>query len=378
VRIAVICVLFLATATIEAVAAPPWRPTSVEVCQSIRHSDLAIYLPVKIGAIECLALVDTGASITFVDKTFASASGPRIASRTFRTAGDPIQVELRQLESFSVAGTRPGPHTVGLLDLEFARQSLGKPVACIVGMDFLRNFVLYVNMDAGTMHLCRRYDGRGKFETTYGFVFDEGGAPCCCVTIADQFIVSATLDTGCFDALTLQRGAFHTLMRDAGFKPLPHPWHAVGADGRPRAEHHGFTQVGLLGLSTVDAHVSSGSQSLAGIRMLNRCIWLADFPNKRLYLSRGEFHDASDRVDNFGMSFVRTPAGVVVTSVSPRSAAAEQGIREGDILQTLGDIEFTADNAGHTTTFLGAFRKEPVPVAARRNGKPIAFQLGKP
>jgi predicted metalloprotease with PDZ domain len=88
-----------------------------------------------------------------------------------------------------------------------------------------------------------------------------------------------------------------------------------------------------------------------------------------------------DTVARLGVNTIPTEQGVIVTGVQAGSAAEEAGVRGGDILLAVGDIEVTDEQFGEKfRTRFGRQAGAPLAIKVRRDGQPVTLnakvQLG--
>jgi hypothetical protein len=89
----------------------------------------------------------------------------------------------------------------------------------------------------------------------------------------------------------------------------------------------------------------SGSNFLS-LAYLSRFIVTLDFPNKRMYLQDGKAFNRPDRRDASGLHVIRKDGKTLVHTVDNGSAAAKSGIRNGDVILRVAQIE-----TGRTSLF---------------------------
>ncbi len=88
-----------------------------------------------------------------------------------------------------------------------------------------------------------------------------------------------------------------------------------------------------------------------------------------------ELHADSMRVSRLGTTTVADSAGVRVTAVAPGSSAEEAGVKEGDVLVKVGDVEIRGADFGEA--FRARYTGQPdglaLTIALRREGRPMTL-----
>ena len=111
-----------------------------------RFIDGHLYIPVVLNGVERLWILDTGASVSVVDKAFADAIGlKREGDIKGVGAGSTVDVSFATLPPFEVKGIRFDEQTVAVIDFSGIIRRLGVDIAGILGFDFLSRFVTRVD-----------------------------------------------------------------------------------------------------------------------------------------------------------------------------------------------------------------------------------------
>ncbi len=281
---------------------PPWRVA--------RHFPISRYgdpilVPVTVGGKEYLFVLDTGATTTVFDRSLRPLLGKPLATREVTTPGKNIVVELFSWPSATVAGfSYQSRIPVMCVDLEGARQVCGQPIHGLVGMDFLRNYVVQANFDGQRITLSQ--SGVGD-PATWGerqpMLFDRAGNPKLRASVSgvsESFLLDTgasgcNLSAGIFDAI-VDRGEAQIVGEALNF--------TAGGDVKTSIARlrsftvGGFEQRGLL-------FSSNPRRSSVGLSFLSRYAVTLDFPNRAIYLRKGERFNEPDHPDLSGLHLLR-------------------------------------------------------------------------
>src|SRR3954452_8835465 len=112
--------------------APSARPVSFELFRGNR-----IVVPVTINGHQTQALLDTGASMTTIDRTYARSIGlPQGFEIKAKGAGGDVEAELVTGLTVDVGALRIDKGNVGVMDLATVARGIGRPINVVLGRDF--------------------------------------------------------------------------------------------------------------------------------------------------------------------------------------------------------------------------------------------------
>jgi hypothetical protein len=334
----------------------------------------ALLLPVTFKGKTYRFLLDTGATCNFFDPSLpvggAGEAGtletPAGVTRTLNIAAPEAT-----LGKFSLRTREPAT----VLDLARIRQVSGSDIRGVVGMAFLRQHVVRLDMDKGEVLFLKSARPAG---TDSGEAFPlayERGSPVVNADLAGWGRAWFCVDTGDVGRAT---GNLAGPLLDGLVKTG-----TVEVVGRSLYESAGGTTVERisrakslrLGEITISGALFGESQLLSlGLGFLSRFVVTFDFPNDTLYLKKGKRFGQPDCHDRSGLHILRKDGKTVVDSLDKGSPAEAAGFKAGDILVQVG-----AARAEQTSMFqlrgLFATDAKALQVTVRRGDKDTLLTL---
>jgi predicted aspartyl protease len=300
-------------------------------CQYVEEE--LICTKVKVFGEEALFVIDTGASMTILDRRFENRLGKR------RDDARPVQTPTGIISMASydspvmkiVTGDTEmdlSVAAVGIADLRIFLTATDQPIAGFIGMDFLKKHVLRVNIDEGyaaLVHAPRDTPAEMKHIS-----FDKLNLPTVRLRISDDQFHEFPLDTGnCNQCLSLGLPLFRKLKQkgriiaDGGSV-------VVGAAGFANAQPGFLDHAEMGNIVLRNVVVSSGQLNLIGLQFLERFEVEFDFPNRKAYFRPGKRLQNPPRknLSHFGVKIVDDKLVVI----GCRGIAEDAGIRVDDVL----------------------------------------------
>jgi len=306
-----------------------------------------IYIPVIVNCKERLWVLDTGASMSCLDKRFADSLG--VVSQgeiKGKGAGGALDVGLGTLPPFSLQGIEFDQQTVAIIDMSNLIRLLGVDIAGILGFDFLSRFVSKIDY---AHELLSFYDPESFEYRGLGKEVD--------IHLQNSlFFVDATLDE--------QHSGTWLFDLGAG---------SISLEG-PYAVRNGYTQhkgVESVGHGAANAYSNkaikasvfelggykidnppltfpygsndtiSASDNIGGLgnTLFRNFIVYCDYAKEKVILEKGANYNKPVPVDNSGLKLTRTESDeIAVLFVSPRTPAEKAGFLEGDIVKSINGI----------------------------------------
>jgi hypothetical protein len=291
-------------------------------------------------------LLDTGASITVLDSTYAARRGLKVQGRIqVPGAGQTGGASFSEVDSIVVGGAAGGvhlgAHKVGVLALnEFLEPFFWRPCAGVLGYDFISRFVMTVDFDQLRLVLDApdgfEYQGRGQAIP----LEMAGNIPVVEAVLDDSLRGRFRLDVGSGSTTDLHRPFVmrHHLMERPGGRLTVMGGGFGGTFSSDLVRLHTMA-IGpfswdqpLVSLShaTAGGLASEDYAGNIGNQVLERFVVTFDYERRRVYLEPGRRFDKKDSFSRVGVQLARVRDVVRVIQVLPRSPGDEAGLQRGD------------------------------------------------
>jgi hypothetical protein len=295
-------------------------------------------------------LLDTGASVTVLDSTFAATHGIRAAgSMTTAGVGSQGSAAFATVGTLAVRGA--DGDGVEVRDLQVGVMSVNpvfaryfwRDMAGILGYDFISRFVVTIDYDRGVLEL---HD-----PATFAYAGHEAPLPMKLNGVVPS--VEGVLDGRWRGDFRLDVGSSSTVDLHAPFaksndieRRLRHPRPVTGAGfggqfatvlGRlhrmaigPYEWSDPMVLVARVAAGSASAFASEDFAGNIGNRVLERFRVTLDYEHRRIWLEPGRRYADRDAFTRTGLLLGWYEDHIEAESVLPGSAAARAGVREGD------------------------------------------------
>ena len=328
-----------------------YRFTSGSAAENIpfRFIDNHIFIPVAVNGTERLWALDTGASCSVIDKSFADELGIEAeGSMKGKASGGTVDVGFATMPPFEVKGISFDGQTVAVIDMNDLIRRLGIAIPGILGFDFLSRFVTKIDY---AHELISFYDPDAFEYSGDGRVLDAH--------LQDgTFEVSATLDDRTSGIWLFDIGAGTSrlntaqALRDAydrksGILGVSHGAgyeyriKTVRCDSMQCAGYTLYEPPICFEYDTADmaADTTAAIDNLGelGNTLMRNFVIYVDYGREQVILEQGERFNQPWPEDHSGLSLAWTTDrdAIEVVYVSPGTPAEEAGFREGDIIRAL-------------------------------------------
>jgi hypothetical protein len=292
-----------------------------------------IFLPVRFKEKEYWFFLDTGASVTVFDNSLRSGlEQPRRTGGILFTAG-----EIGTAEAFDAPEAFLGPLNlkdcgeITYVDLKMLSSVMGKEASGIIGMNFLKEYVIQIDFDKGKLLFLKSaskispdWDEELKIE------YHPSGLPFISGFTVGGIKVDFIIDTGDGGSGGLHRTIFKRIISENQIRTAQAMAQTAGGTKRPTVARIGNLSIGSL--SYKDLIFEEGNFSRLGLSFLSRHLVTIDFPNGKIYLKKGKQFNKKDEIDMTGLHLLRISNETVVHSVDKNSPAEKAGVKEGDII----------------------------------------------
>jgi Aspartyl protease/PDZ domain len=332
-----------------------WRKATGRIDVPFRYGTRHVWIKASInGAPPADFLLDTGCSITAIDRTYADHIGLRAeGSMAVQGISGTDEGSFARISSLSVrspSGSRVSVQDlkVGLIDLGESFESvLWRPVAGLIGYDFLNHFVVRIDYDRGIVTLTdpKKFAYEGSAEPIPMRLFS--GIP----------TVEATINGGCAGEFVVDCGnAFgldvhgsmvrrcRLLSRASDRRQVEVYSGGIGGATINWFSRLDSVQIGGLALAEPIAGLTLGSRGLIGSRdyagnignaVLERFVVTIDYERRRLYLEPGRRYRERDRLSCSGAFLFKSEDRVLAGQIIRGSAAHSAGLKLLDVVTTI-------------------------------------------
>jgi hypothetical protein len=295
-----------------------------------------IILPVNFKGSEYWFLLDTGSSFTIFDASFKYELGDATGKVAIKTPRNEMtaniynapEAMLGEINMKSCAG-------VLCLNLEQTGYADGKKIKGIIGMNFLRKYMLQIDFDADMLYIFDSVQGEKlKWGQVCDMTFPTGGLPHVKGTAFFDIPVVFLIDTGHSGTGSLEERIFQQILSQKKAKTIEASFITMGGTIKEREARINDLSIGELRYR--DLIFSELDSSILGLEFLARHGVLFDFPNKRLYMEEARDYRRRDERDMSGLRLVKVYDKTVVYSVEVDSPAAKAGLKAGDVIIMVG------------------------------------------
>jgi len=378
-----VCALALPTVAADSEKKPAEEKGQAEVLAefNIEKGERVILLPVKFQEREWLFLLDTGISQSMSDVSLRKFLGKPIQVEDVLT----VAAELVRVEFFNPPEAflgkldlrEGGP--MGCTDLETLRRVTGREVRGLLGMAFLKKYVVRIDFDSGKVQF-RPWDARdhpewGSAVYLYEGVGNPGGVPLTKANLTGAGDIKFIIDSGCNGAGKLVTDVFEKAMDKMAVAECL----TTTLAGEHRFRETRIRHLALGGFEHRGLAMGEMNQNLIGLGLLSRYVVTLDFPAMKTYLQKGQAFDRPDEIDMSGLHLWRLAGRTVVESVDKSSPAEVAGIESEDVVLKVGETSATEMDLGDLRDLLKSGDGKEIKMTIRHGEeeKAVSFRLKK-
>jgi predicted aspartyl protease len=222
--------------------------------------------------------------------------------------------------------------TVLCHDLKMLSMVVGKRIDGILGMNFLKRYIVRIDFDNGKLILL---DPKTLPSPSWGEPTVIRWARPGWFVVQTRILDRETtmlIDTG-YDKVMLQRKLFDYVRGAQGGKTATSLVETMSGTVNSQMIRLQHMTVGSRKYS--DVIIGEGSSNILGLGFLARHVVTLDFPRGRMYLKKGKHFDRVDEADMSGLHLLKVGGKVVVHSVDKDSPAQKAQIEAHDIILTV-------------------------------------------
>ncbi len=343
-----------------------------------RDIDL-ILLPVRFKEKEYWFVLDTGSSHTVFDVSFRHELGTATRIVETQTAANSIIVELFDApEAFLGPLNLQDCGEVSCFDLTILSSVLGRPVTGIIGMSFLRDYIVQINFDEGILSFIQPM---GADKSDWGRVLEMNcelaGCPRITGRILDRIDVDFLIDTGANATGFLEIKMFDKVLTDTA--PKTSSVFTQTLSGIRRCREIRIDGLSIGPLKYHDLIITEGSESRLGFSFLSRHVVTFDFPSSKIYFREGNKFYRTDEMDMSGLHLSWISDEIVAYLVDEGSPAHKAGIKANDVILKIGDKNVKSYDIWDIRELLRSGNKHRITMVIKRGNdvKEVSFLLKK-
>ena len=310
--------------------------TTVRESFKFDPEDQWVLVAVRVGTKDYQFVLDTGATVSVFDVSLRSHLGPRVGSvRAGVAQGGDMQVEVHSTANARVGSLPLTKGPVGCHDCILLRETSGCDVRGLVGMDFLKDWIITIDFDEGRLDVLPPGTGRDPNWGESGpFVFDAGGAMIVFPTVGESTWTAFEVDTGNDSTGHLEEALLNRVVGSHEAR-VTGDEKAVTLSGKHSSQVVQLSHLCLGAFRHDNLRFSSGNQNILGLNYLSRYRVTIDFPKQRLYLAKGKHFADPDAGHKSGLHFFFTARGLDVQCVDEKSPALVADLRAKDVIVKL-------------------------------------------
>jgi membrane-associated protease RseP (regulator of RpoE activity) len=309
-----------------------------------------IVIPARVNGHETQVILDTGASMTTINRAYARSIGlPEGFKIQAKGAGGVVDAELVSGLTLDIGALRIDNASVGVMDLAPIERSLGRPINAIIGRDFFNSAVVSIDWAHKRLNVTTHEAFRPKATANAVELARKGPFNTISVSIAGAPPIDALLDLGNGGALGLPRTYWGSRPELSELRSAGATQGGVGGMHPARAAMVPQVRLGGTTFASVPAILSESGNDDDPTQMANVGIGLLkqfdidlDLGRDRIYLAPRADAPPFDR-DRAGVRFDLLNNRLKVAFVSPQGPAAAAGLKAGDEVVAVDGRRVTAD-----------------------------------
>jgi len=340
-----------------------------------------ILLPVKFDGEEYKFLLDTGCTDILCDTSFKAKLGRRKGIRTDGTTpgGEIVAESYDAPEAFLGPFDLQECGEVLCYDLNYCSQAIGRKIHGIIGMNFLKKYVVQIDFDRKTLSFIK---AKSDMERDWGvevpIIYGRIERPLVRANVLGSIKTYFFIDTGASESGGLDSAILEYILLEHNIRIVGRM--SIAASGARRTRVFRIDRLSLGELEYKDLVFSERQNgSSLGLDFWSRHTVTFDFPNSKVYLKKGkDFHRITE-LDMSGLYFRRIADKTVVVRAIPDSPAGKAGIKEGDIILDIMGKEADSYETWEIAKLLKSEDKRQIRMTIKRGNeiKKVSFLLEK-
>jgi len=292
----------------------------------------AIVLPVMLGRVERLCVLDSGATTFMFHTSLRQVLGQPIGKTTAGSAnGERFGIEIFSAPAAKIGSIELDQKSpVACFDISAVREAIGRDVEGMLGMPLFRSNIIRLDFDRRRIEIlpssCRPSADWGNPVK----ISMKSGVPTVTVDLPGGVKEECTVDTGFTGSISLATDVFSKLSNGQAILPLEDRSSILANGMRQRRR-------GKLSMLTIDDFESKslivldgGKGSRLGLQYLRRYRVTFDLGRNQLYLAKGMDFNGPDKASLIGIGLLRRNDRTLVAEIQRNSPGEKAGILAGD------------------------------------------------
>ncbi|MFL6758511.1 aspartyl protease family protein [Sphingomonas sp.] len=307
-------------------------------------------IPIRLNGHETQAMLDTGASLTTIDRAYARSIGlPEGFKIQAKGAGGDVDAELVSGLTLDIGALRIDKASVGVMDLATVARGIGRPINVVLGRDFFNSAVISIDWARKQLVVRPHESFQPDAAATAMQLTKRGPFNTISVSIAGAPPVEALFDLGNGSPLVMPITYWGHRPEVANLKYAGAMSGGVGGVHPARAVIVPSVTLAGKTFTLVPAILSESGNDDDPTQMTNVGIGLMkqfkvdlDLGRDRIYLTPRTDAPLFER-DRAGVRFDLLDDRLKVTFVSPQGPAAAAGLKVGDEIVAVDERQVTHD-----------------------------------
>ncbi len=338
--------------------------------------DLAVLIPVRVGGKDYQFMLDTGASCGIFDISLQSDLGPRVGSVNVQDAFGREEEGLYPSPKARVGSLPLTRGTVLCHDLAMLHNVAGPKVDGIVGMDFIKDWIITIDFDEGRLDvLPPGTENRPEWGESMPFAY-KGGVMVIPAIVGKDVPTFFEIDTGATSTGILEETLLNALVNTHEARIVGQSTSAC-LSGKKSAKSAPLVRLSQLFVGPFrrkDLLFIGGKLNILGMSYLSRFRLTVDAPHERIYLAKRSHFAYREAVGTCGLGLYYEAVGLEVEEVNEKGPAYAAGLRVKDRIFQLGGKLVSDWRPAEIRRMLTTADKA-VPIAVDRGGKRLELSL---
>jgi hypothetical protein len=346
-----------------------WDPVNYEAFVRLDDSPDQLKLALECNGVQFEGEINTGLAQTVLDISLKEHVGEYLGKTDFGEPENITQVARHKCANLMFAGLPAPISEVLLMDLRTGENALKVAGKAMIGLDILRQFVLYVDNDRRVIYFTNRVENPNALGERLPLTFAGDGTPRAPVMLGSDHKTTLGITTFSKVSVTVPFHEFREATRERAIRPFGRVASFSSFGGNAKIVEVGEAVLNVGSQTVFDVEVHPQGAGAMGMRILNRFAWVLDYPGKTLYLRPGKLLRAKDYWDGGGVIFDPDAKVATVYQVYPGSIAEKSGLQKGDVFDNVDGKPQGIARPIEVFHKLRALRTEPLAVTVIRDGQ---------